>query len=350
MLALAGVLLLVDLGVIVANGLPLADLVTLAVPISFLAVGWLIIRRYPEHVEGRLLFAIGLAWAAILVLPFDGGWVIPVGLMGTHLLLRYPDGRLPSARWRWFSRWCTLMIIVLTVVITTSSRITSQGVTNPYYVPPTRFLVLLILALPLCLLISVWSVIVRYRRSSMVSRTQIRWLAAAASVILLVYCITLASSFIYDARNQHRQHQVELVRAALPHLAVNAADVGAAFIPADPRGVRDRDPALPPVRHRPNHQPDYVLRHCDRAAACDLRDDGRDRHADLGCQVPTRGGSVRHSQSQYWLDRRFGEYRTSSTGDSTDPATTPCRRSTRSAYDFGTRLTRVRSPMTSSPS
>lgn len=202
MLALAGVLLLIDLGVIVANGLPLADLVALALPISFLAVGWLIIRRYPEHVEGRLLFAIGLAWAAILVLPFDGGWVIPVGLMGTHLLLRYPDGRLPSARWRWFSRWCTLMIIVLTVVITTSSRITSQGVTNPYYVPPTRFLVLLILALPLCLLISVWSVIVRYRRSSMVSRTQIRWLAAAASVILLIYCITLASSFIYDALNQ----------------------------------------------------------------------------------------------------------------------------------------------------
>ncbi len=201
LLLVAVLTLVVDLVLVLVRGLSAGDLVALALPISFLAVGWLILHRYPDHVEGRLLLVIGLAWSADISLPFDGGWVVPVGLMGTHLLLRYPDGRLPSSRWRWFARWCTLMIIVLTVTVTTGSRVTSQGAPNPAFVPWTQGLTFLLIAFPLSLLVSVGSVIVRYRRSSMLARTQIRWLAAAASVIVVVFCTAQVVTFTYDAWN-----------------------------------------------------------------------------------------------------------------------------------------------------
>jgi hypothetical protein len=203
LLLFVAVLTLVVLLVRIAvHGWAAGDVVALSLPISFLAVGWLILRRYPDHVEGRLLLGIGLAWGAALSLPFDGGWVVPVGLMGTHLLLRYPDGALPSTRWRWFALGCTVMIIVLTVVVTTASEVTSQGVPNDYYVAWTRPLSVLFVALPVFLLVSVGSVIVRYRRSSALARTQIRWLAAAAAVIVVVYCAALAASFAFDAQQQ----------------------------------------------------------------------------------------------------------------------------------------------------
>ncbi len=202
LLVLAGVTLGIYPVLVVAGGRSVGELVILALPISFLAVGWLILRRYPDHVEGRLLLLIGLAWAAALSLPFDGGWVVPVGLMGTHLLLRYPDGALPSPRWRWFARWCTVLIVVLTVVVTTASQVTSQGTANDYFVAWTRPLSVLLVALPVSLLVSVGSVVVRYRRSSALARTQIRWLAAAAIVIVAMYCLALVSSFAYDAQQQ----------------------------------------------------------------------------------------------------------------------------------------------------
>ncbi|MEO8107389.1 MAG: hypothetical protein ABI720_08725 [Actinomycetes bacterium] len=206
LLLLAGLILVADLVVVAVLGWSVDDLATLALPISFLAVGWLILHRYPAHTEGRLLLIIGLAWAVdavrieALSLPFDGGWVVPVGLMGTQLLLRYPDGRLPSRRWRWFAHWCTLMIVVLALVVTTGSRITAQGTSNPYFVPWAQGLSILGVVLPLSLLVSVGSVIVRYRRSSKLARAQIRWLAAAASVIVVLFCATLVVTITYGLR------------------------------------------------------------------------------------------------------------------------------------------------------
>ncbi len=192
---LAVVSLLVDCAFIRSVG----DASTLLVPISFLAVGALIARRDPSHVEGRLMLATALAWGVALATPFDGGWVVPVGLMGTHLVLRFPNGRLPSVRWRWFSHWCTFMIIVLTVVVTTASKITSQGVVNPYYVRQTQVFSFFLIAFPLSLLVSAASVYIRFRRSSALERTQIRWLAAAAAAIVTIYTTTLIVSLGYDA-------------------------------------------------------------------------------------------------------------------------------------------------------
>lgn len=88
-------------------------------------------------VTSMLLLGLGLGLAAVLatpagdsetgsswsllsfVLPRAAGewisvgsnaWVAALGLIGTQLPLRLPDGALPSPRWRWFSRLSILFI------------------------------------------------------------------------------------------------------------------------------------------------------------------------------------------------------------------------------------------------
>lgn len=175
------------------------DRITLILPGTFLVVGWIVLRRDPTHVEGRLVLGSGLAWGFALTAPVEGSWVVPVGMMCTHLLQRYPDGRLPSPRWRWFGHACTVMIVVLTILVTTASEVREQGGLNPLYVPWTNDLAVLVVFLPVCMIVSFISVFVRARRASVVERTQIRWLSMAAVAVVCIYVITLAASFGYDA-------------------------------------------------------------------------------------------------------------------------------------------------------
>jgi hypothetical protein len=186
--------------VVVAHGA--ADVLVLALPVSFLTVGWLVVRRYPDNVEGRLLLGVGLAWAVTINLQLAGAWVVPVGLMGTHLLLRYPDGRLPSVRWAWFATTCTALLVLVPVLVTTASESTPNGHRNPLYVPWTQALVFLPAILLVAMLGSVASIVVRYRRADDRTRAQIRWLAVAAVAIVAIYCVAIAASFTYDAAHQ----------------------------------------------------------------------------------------------------------------------------------------------------
>jgi hypothetical protein len=98
------------------------DLYALAM-FSFSVVGVLIASRRPRNPIGWILLADGLAWALSAVagnyvqyglvthpgsVPrpdlalalSDWLWVPGVGLIGTYLLLLFPNGRLPSPRWR----------------------------------------------------------------------------------------------------------------------------------------------------------------------------------------------------------------------------------------------------------
>ena len=102
------------------------------VSVSFLAfpiVGALIASRRPHNPIGWICLVAGLLWMLIILserysayglarpgsVPFPVTvyallyawlWVPAVGLMGIYLILLFPDGRLPSKRWRplaWFS-------------------------------------------------------------------------------------------------------------------------------------------------------------------------------------------------------------------------------------------------------
>lgn len=89
-----------------------AETVTLAVGISvpFAILGWLVLMSLPRHLVGRLMTAAGLGGGVYLVAASWAGWLPlawlaqwswwpSVGLIMLSILL-FPDGALPSPRWR----------------------------------------------------------------------------------------------------------------------------------------------------------------------------------------------------------------------------------------------------------
>lgn len=184
----------------VLDGLPFV--LTLTV---FLAVGWLLAARLPRNPLGWLLmavpalfvlpFPIGLLGLALLEIAPDaaawllwfGGsredtwtWLLPVGVLFTQIPLRFPDGRLPSPRWRWFSWFTIAAILTSSAIISTSSEYVAPGVANPAHLPgiiDNGWMWILIFAglLATSFIGSVASLFIRYRRADQVARAQLRW-------------------------------------------------------------------------------------------------------------------------------------------------------------------------------
>ena len=107
-----------------------------ALLLTFPAVGFFVLRRRPDARLAWLMVGMGLA-AAILGpaqgygayavehdLPFGPlglaiggpGWVPFIGVSG-FLLLLFPDGHLPSPRWRWFAWLCGVALTIVFVAI-----------------------------------------------------------------------------------------------------------------------------------------------------------------------------------------------------------------------------------------
>ena len=83
--------------------------------LAFPIVGSLIASRHPRNPVGWICLAIGLFWMEGSLedsIPGSGPypvtidaltqslWIPPVGLLGIYLILLFPDGKLPSRRWR----------------------------------------------------------------------------------------------------------------------------------------------------------------------------------------------------------------------------------------------------------
>ena len=125
--------------------------------LSFAVVGGLLAQRRPRNAEGWLLLAVGTAWlvpmvsvglgqslleqyadgpvAAWLAWPGVWLWLPPLGLMGTQVLLRFPDGALPSQRWRWFSRLTLVLVATATIAMAISAPTNDGGYANLTYLP-----------------------------------------------------------------------------------------------------------------------------------------------------------------------------------------------------------------------
>src|SRR5919112_140150 len=196
---------------------------------AFPLVGALIASKRLKNAVGWLCLAVGLLWALSGVfdyygyygaatpgsVPFpvvaagisDWIWVPAVGLLGTYVLLLFPDGRLPSSRWRplaWLSG-AVILLLSLGVMLAPGPLDNLGGVRNPFGIEGADWLTagayVLLPLLPLCMLASALSLVLRYRRSGGEERQQIKWIAFAASVVVVVYAIALIASFVFPAES-----------------------------------------------------------------------------------------------------------------------------------------------------
>ncbi|HEV8044082.1 MAG TPA: hypothetical protein VGP38_02810 [Rubrobacter sp.] len=214
--------------------------ILLVVILAFALVGALISSRLPANPIGWVCLAIGLTLTlatitgeyAVYALQTRPGslpgavymawltnwlWVPAVVSGGTFMVLLFPDGRLPSRRWRTVA-WLSVAVLIST----SASEAFSPGrlaeapnVTNPFGIVSAGSALELVntasfFLLSLCFIASALSMIVRYRRSIGEERQQIKWFVAAAVLLAAVF----ASSFVIPWRIV--QDLVTLLFAGLP--------------------------------------------------------------------------------------------------------------------------------------
>jgi hypothetical protein len=126
-------------------------------------------------------------------------WVPPVGLLGIYMILLFPDGRLPSRRWRPFAWFAGAIMVLASVAVTISPGPLPDhpGVSNPLGLEVHSMVAQALLGgpvlLPICILVSAFSLVWRYRHSGGEVRLQIKWVAFAASLVGITYAVTLVS-------------------------------------------------------------------------------------------------------------------------------------------------------------
>jgi hypothetical protein len=215
-LTAAGVVFIVlarfSLEELAASGAYLNDLF---VAITFPAVGALIASRRPDNVIGWIFSGVGLLVAAILlagtyaeygletepgsvpgadlVLWFESwAWIPAFGVITTFLLLLFPDGRLPSPRWRPIAWLTTGGIAVGAAALALHPEpLTESGVENPAGINAAETFLLVIglvagAAVGVGMIAGVVALVLRLRRSRGEERQQLKWFTYAAGVLALV--------------------------------------------------------------------------------------------------------------------------------------------------------------------
>jgi len=200
------------------------DMLTSIPVLAFPIVGALIASRRPQNPIGWICLADGLLWTflgmigtygiyglarpgsvAFPVAVYALGqwlWVPAVGLVAIYLILLFPDGRLPSRRWRpltWLSG-----VAVLTggagSGLSPGPIADLGGVRNPYGLEGQPWIAdaanAILVVFLVCILASVISLVLRYRRSLGERRQQIKWIAFAASFVGFGFVSAMASGLI----------------------------------------------------------------------------------------------------------------------------------------------------------
>jgi len=202
-----------------STGDTLSELLIFLSFLAFPIVGALIASRHPRNPVGWICLAVGLSWTLIFLgnsIPGSGPypvtmyaltqaiWIPPVGLLGIYLILLFPDGKLPSRRWRPLAWLSGVVMVLASLGITFAPGPLDEypGVRNPFGLEGAPWIatagIVILPLLPLCMLASALSLVLRYRRSGGEEREQIKWIAFAASVVGSLYLITMISSFTFS--------------------------------------------------------------------------------------------------------------------------------------------------------
>ena len=201
---------------ILSAGGALGDVGLLVAFSAFPIIGYVLATRQPDNSIGWVMLAMGFfmglpiaSYAAYAIHGGPGGrdlglileaidqpgWVPIVAIPATFLLLLFPDGHLPSPRWRWFARVIGggLVFIFLAILLDPApiEGGTVPGAPNPlgleFLRPFLSFALVSIVLIPIGALGSLLSLVLRFRRSEGIERLQLRWLVTAAVFVAVLY-------------------------------------------------------------------------------------------------------------------------------------------------------------------
>jgi hypothetical protein len=184
--------------------------------LAFPIVGALVASRRPRNAIGWICLLSGLLWFSpglgdafiayerattdtltssvkFLDALITATWPWSVGLPGVYMILLFPDGRLPSRRWRAFALFAGAVIALMPALF----LLPVQGRQLEQYPWLVTVVSLSLLVLPACILASAVSLVLRYRRSGKEVREQIKWLAFAASLVGVVYFGSILTELLF---------------------------------------------------------------------------------------------------------------------------------------------------------
>ncbi|HXY73310.1 MAG TPA: hypothetical protein VEM41_12280, partial [Actinomycetota bacterium] len=195
---------------------------TLLLFLALAGIGAVIVVRQPRNLIGWIFLATGVAAAPQslstevslfvyrhggatslvrwLAWPGEWLWILPYGALLTVVPLLFPDGRLPSSRWRplaWF------LVAYFTSLLVAFALLPGQSdmppVANPAGLQAARpFLApYTTLSFPIAIVLSfvcVTSLIFRYRRADGDARQQIKWFGLAMAVMASLFFAAGVSS------------------------------------------------------------------------------------------------------------------------------------------------------------
>ena len=208
-------------------GDPLGDIVFVLSFAMFPVIGYVLATRRPENSIGWLMLGIGTFFGltailtslgeyllysgnpdiGLVLIAFDSAsWVPIIVLPVTFLLLLFPDGHLPSPRWRWFawSLGVALVVIYLSILLDPAPMSESIAPTepNPLGIEALRPFLnaaqALILVIIIGVVASLMALVLRFRRASGIERLQLRWLLTAAVFVALLYAGAMIVSIPYS--------------------------------------------------------------------------------------------------------------------------------------------------------
>jgi hypothetical protein len=202
-----------------------ADYLFPLVIFTFPLVGCLIASRHPRNTIGWIMLGIGLITGLSGVLdgyiryglvtepgslPYAdfalalsaGGWVLIIAPIMTFTILLFPDGKLPSPRWRPVAYLSGLaMLLVYVLIAVAPGNFADVGYTrveNPLGIETLRpfmdVLLPVLLLIPISVIGCAAALVQRFRRSRGQERLQLKWLATAASLVAAFYAAAMVAT------------------------------------------------------------------------------------------------------------------------------------------------------------
>jgi signal transduction histidine kinase len=206
---------------IVSGSVDLFGVFTFVFPLA----GIFVLTKQPRNRIGWVLLAIGLlgAFGAILTSYSEYGlkikpgslpgpavaeaiaqpmWAPLIGMVGIYLLLLFPDGHLPSPRWKKVAWLGAIGIAGAWILIALGpGKIDGAPIPdleNPIGIEGLRDFEPLVFAfvilIPASIVASAVSLVQRFRRSEGTLRLQLKWLTTAGAFVAVAYAIALLAS------------------------------------------------------------------------------------------------------------------------------------------------------------